>query len=366
MSTRRRQPSGPSRTRRNVSFNVEPEHLYKAVGLLFLFLVFYAHFDQITRGLLLVYAAAIVAIALNELVKLVPAQRRLVSVGLGLVIFAASAFTLWTAVPALAEQLRGLTAEFPRLQQQAEQLTLWLERQTGLNVELIGSQTGSFLRALFTQPDVLGTAWGLIEAVFLPVIILIGALFAVARPNERLLSPLLHVVPRDRRDDFRRLFELLGSRLRGWVKGALLSMVAVGALTALGLWVIGVRYSLLLGVISGLLEIIPFAGPFLAGAIAVSVAILDDPTLALWVALLMLVIQQLESNFITPLVMSRAAEVHPFVTLFALFFFGSLFGFLGIILSVPLVLLVWTMVEVLWVERAINAERDHIEPIVRE
>jgi predicted PurR-regulated permease PerM len=345
---------------------LQPEHLYKAVGLFFLLLVFYNFFDSLARVLLLVYAAAILAVALNVLVGMAPGHRRLVSAGLGVLIFGGIALGIWFAIPILASQFRGLVSEVPRFQEQLRQLSEWLQAQTGLNVEVLGTGAQAFLSDMVTDVEVVGTAVGVIEGIFLPLLIIIGALYAVAKPNERLISPLLNAVPRDRRDSFRRLFELLGIRLKGWVKGTLIGMLAVGTLTTIGLWAIGVQYALLLGVISGMLEIVPILGPWVAGAIAVGAAFIDDPSKALWVAILMLVIQQLESNIITPLVMSSVAEVHPFVTLFAIFFFGSMFGFFGVILALPLVLLIWTVAEVLWVERAIGAGRDVIDPLVRE
>lgn len=345
---------------------IGPEHIYKAIGLFFLFLIFYAHFRPLSRVLLIVYAAVTLAIAMNVIVGLVPRHRKLVSGVLGVTIFATLGVSLWLAIPMLTGQVRGLAGEVPRLRARLEVWSEWLREQTGLNIDLFGLETQQFVTNMIADAEVIGTATGVVEAVFLPLVILIGAIYAVAKPNDRLLSPLLHVVPPDRRESFRRLFELLGKRLRGWVKGTLLAMLAVGLLTGIGLWIIGVRYVFLLAVVSGLLEIIPIIGPWVAGGLAVTVAFVDDPSKAIWVALLMLAIQQLESNVITPVVMSQAAEVHPFVTLFALFFFGSLFGFLGVILALPLVLLVWTTIEVLWVERAIASDGDRIEPLVRE
>ena len=96
------------------------------------------------------------------------------------------------------------------------------------------------------------------------------------------------------------------------------------------------------------------------------VALLDDPAKAPWVALAAIAIQQIEANLITPFAMSREAEIHPFITLFALVFFAGIFGFLGMLLALPLVLLVWTVVQVLWVERAIDTDRDPITPVVEE
>ncbi|MEX2584089.1 MAG: AI-2E family transporter, partial [Gemmatimonadota bacterium] len=344
----------------------EPGHLYKAIGLFFLLLILYAHFDPITRVLLIVFASAILAIALNVLVELVPQYRRAVSALLGLLILAAIGAAFWFAVPALAGQLRGLSAEVPRFQEVLQRWSEWLQDRTGLNVQLVGEQTQGFLGDAFGSAQILGQAMSLVEGIFLPFVIIIGAVYAVARPNERLLNPLLRAVPADRRDSFHRLFSLLGIRLKGWVKGTLISILVVGLLSGIGLTLLGVRFAFLLGVISGLSEIVPIIGPWVAGAVAVAVAVLDDPTKAMWVAGLMLVIQQLESNLITPLVMAKAAEVHPFITIFALFLFGSIFGFLGILLALPLVILVWTIVEVLWVERAIHAAGDSIEPVVEE
>ncbi len=345
---------------------IHPEHLYKTAGLVFLFLLFYSHFDAISRVLLMVYAAAIIAIALNVLVGLVPRHRKSVAVALGLLIFGCAIAALWVGVPALTRQVRSLVGELPRLEEQLASWSVWLRERTGINIQLYGERTRAFLADLVGGAEAFGGAWSIIEGVFLPFVLIVGALFAVARPNEKLLNPVLHVVPRERRDSFRRLFALLGERIKAWVKGTLLGMLAVGALTALGLWLLGVRYALLLGLVAALLEIIPILGPWVSGAIAVGVAFIDDPSRAIWVALLMLAVQQLETSLITPLVMAQVADIHPFITLFSLLFFGALFGFPGVILALPLVLLVWTVVEVLWVERAMKAEDDQIEPLVRE
>jgi predicted PurR-regulated permease PerM len=349
--------------------SIAPEHLYKAVGLLFLLAVIYRFFEPITRVFLIIYAAAILAIALNVIVRLFPIERRIVAAGLGLSILASLGLLLWWAVPALMEQVQGFTRDAPRHQAQIEQWLAWLGERTGMNIDLFGERSQRFFRDFLSSmqgENFLGRAVGLLEILFLPLVILFGALFAVGKPNDRLLAPLLRAVPRDRRLAFRRLFELLALRLRGWVKGTLMAMVAVGALMTLALTIIGAPYALMIGLFAGVVEFVPLVGPWVGGAVAVALTFLDDPSKALWVILAVLAIQQLESNVITPLVMASAAKIHPFVTLFALLLFGSLFGFLGILLSIPLVLLFWTMVEVLWVERAIDTDEDEIAPIVKE
>jgi len=348
---------------------IRPQHLYKTAGLLFLFALFYRFFDALTQVFLIAYAAVILAVALNTIVQPIPLQRRWGSALLGVVILGAIGAALWFGVPALVGQIRGFSQQVPQMQEEIHAWGEWLRRQTGLNIEVLSDRSRRYLQRLFggmQGTDLLGQASSLLEIILLPLIVLFGGLFAVANPNERLLNPVLRAVPRDRRLAFRRMFELLGMRLRGWIKGTLLAMLGVGLLSIGALYLIGVPYALMLGLANGLLEFIPLAGPWVGGLVAVLVAFTDDPSKAVWVALAMLAIQQTEANIITPLAMSRAAEVHPFVTLFALVLFSYLFGFLGLLLAIPLTMLFWTMIEVLWVERAIDTDEDHIAPVVRD
>jgi predicted PurR-regulated permease PerM len=196
------------------------------------------------------------------------------------------------------------------------------------------------------------------------VLVLVGAFFLVHKPNEQLLTPLMRAVPQQRRPAFRRMFKLMGERLSAWLYGTFISMLAVGVLGVIAFYLIGTPYPLLLGVLMGVTDIIPIIGPWIGGAVAVVVTLFADPSKALWVALAVLVIQEIESNVVRPVVMSGSAKLHPFVTLLALLFFGSIFGLLGAILALPLALAVGTIIQVLWVEQTLDAGDDEIEPVV--
>lgn len=348
---------------------LRPEHLYKAVGLLFVFALFFHYLTDIVATLLLAYAAVVVAVLFNALVGYFPSKRKWVTAALGLLILASAVAVIWLGIPILMAQVRDLTGRVPEFEQTLRAAEQWIKANTGLNIPLVGPKAQEFLQNNFLssgEGDLLSRASGALGVLVVPLLILFGALYAVGNPNERLLNPLLRAVPRDRRLAFRRMFQLLGERLMGWAKGVLIAMVAVGILSFVLFLLIGVPNALLLGLIAGLMEAIPLLGPWVGGSIAVIVAFLDDPTKALWVALAALAVQQFESNLLTPWAMSRAAEVHPFVTLFSLVLFGYMFGFLGILLAIPIVLFLQTVIEVLWVERAIDTDQDRIDPIVEE
>jgi len=348
---------------------LRPEHLYKAVGLAFVLALVFRFFPQISRGLLLLYAAAIVAVLFNSVVRRFPVQRKWMTAALGIVIMVTIVGLLWIGVPALLGQFRNVAAQAPQVEVLLGEAEAWIHANTGLTVELVGADVQGFLREAFLTASgggVIGRAGGLLEIFLVPLLIVFGGLFAVGKPNDRLLSPVLRVAPRDLRPSFRRILELLGIRLMGWLKGTLIAMFAVGALSVAAFSLIGVPNALLLGLLSGVTEFIPLVGPWIGGSVATVVAFLDEPQKAIWTGIAATVIQHLESNLITPWAMSRTAQLHPFVTLFALVFFGSLFGFLGILLSIPLTLFFWTVIEVLWVERALDTGDDRIAPVVEE
>jgi predicted PurR-regulated permease PerM len=337
-----------------------PAHLYRAVALAFLLALVYRYWDALAQVFLLGYAAAILAVILNALRRRLKVKRAWLAAGVGLLVVGSVAALLAVGTPLLVEQARGVIQTGPELQ---EQITRWeqqIQQRTGMRIHLPDPSR------MLGGANLAGRAATVAEVLFVPLILFFGGLFALANPNDRLLTPLMRALPEDVRLAWYRILQLLGARIIGWAKGTGTAMLGVGALSITAFWLIGVPNAVVLGLLNGALEFIPLAGPWLGGITAVLIAFLDDPQKALFTAVAALAIQQIEANLITPWAMSRSAEVHPFVTLFGLVLFGSLFGFLGILLAIPLVLLVWTLVQVLWVERAIDTDRDRIAPVVEE
>lgn len=341
------------------------ERLYRFAGLLFLLAILFTYFDAISRVLLIAFVGAIVAVAYNAVVTRLPLRRNLALVAVVLLTLGSLGVSAWLGVTALITQFRQLKDDFPVIVEGVED---WVQNATGLELDLLGPRARTAVAEMFGFSDgasVLAGAFGILEVIGIALLVLVGAFFLVHKPNDQLLTPLMRTVPADRRPAFRRMFHLLGERLAGWLWGTLIAMLAVGLMGFAALYFLGTPYPLLLGVLMGLTNVVPIIGPWIGGAVAVGVSLFNDPGQALWVAIAVFVIQEIESNIVRPVVMSSSAQLHPFVTLLALLLFGSLFGVLGAILALPLTLAIATVVQVLWVEQTLDAGDDEIEPVVR-
>lgn len=134
-------------------------------------------------------------------------------------------------------------------------------------------------------------------------------------------------------------------KLGRWLGGQLILSLIVGAMVFLGLWILGVRYSLILGILAGILELVPYVGPIFIGIVAFLLAISESWILGISTAALFLIIQQLENNLIIPAVMRKAVGLHPLVVVISMLAGFQIAGFLGLILAVPTAVVIQEIIE---------------------
>lgn len=152
---------------------------------------------------------------------------------------------------------------------------------------------------------------------------------------ENLLNRFVGMLNVRAKERVRRLAETMERQLGGWLRGQLILMILVGTLSYLGLLALGVEYAVPLAVIAGLLEIVPVLGPILSAIPALLVGFGTSLWLGVWVAVLYVIVQQLENSLIVPNVMGRAIGFSPLLTLLILFAGGQLFGIGGAVLAIP-------------------------------
>jgi predicted PurR-regulated permease PerM len=145
-----------------------------------------------------------------------------------------------------------------------------------------------------------------------------------------------------------------GVALRLWLKGQLVAMALVGLLTGLALWLIGLPSPVGLGLIAGFGEFIPFLGPILGAVPALVIAASQNTQMLLWTAGAFVLIQQIESNLISPLIQHRTVELPPVLSLLAVLAFAAVFDAIGLVLAVPLTVVLYVIIKKLYVRETLG------------
>jgi predicted PurR-regulated permease PerM len=309
---------------------------------------------QLLNVLLLIFGAIVVAIVLRSIAGL--AERHLplgntaaLALACLLILALIAAFTILLGAQ-IAGQVATLAQELPK---QVDALGDWL----GVSAlpERISRQAEEFATRGNVVQNVAGYTTGLIGVLANAVLVVVAGVYLAARPRFYRDGCLL-LFPQRIRDNVAAAADNAGRALQLWLVGQLIAMVLVAVMTTAGLYLIGMPSALALGVLAGLAEFVPVAGPILSVIPAVLLAFAHDGGTVIWVIALYLVVQQVESNVILPFVQRRTVDLPPALTLFALVAFGVLFGPLGIVLATPLAVLTYVAVKQLYVRDTLEEE----------
>lgn len=310
---------------------------------------------QLREVLLLIFAAVVLATTLNRL------ARRFQSLGIkrGLAVLLAVAIFwvgvvcfFWLIVPPFVQQFHELTYRVP---QGFERFNVWVdERRTYIPPQLlpyIPDWNGLIEQAQPLFNRLLGNSFafvsGSLEVVLKILLVLVLTGMFLANPHDY-RKVFVRLFPSFYRSRVNGILNQCEISLAGWITGAIIAVAVVGLMSLLGLSILGVKAALALAVLAGFMNLIPNLGPTMSVLPAMAIALLDNPWKALAVLLLYFVIQQVESNFITPVVMAHQVSLLPAVTLISQLFFVTFLGFLGLFLALPL-----TVVAKIWVQEVL-------------
>jgi len=184
-------------------------------------------------------------------------------------------------------------------------------------------------------------------------LILVLAIYVGADPALYHIG-LMHLFPHGSRQRAGMVLTRVATVLRKWLVTQLIAMLVIGIVSTLVLLMLGVKAAVALGVIAGLLEFVPTVGPILAAVPAIAMGFLDSPEKALTVGLAYLVIQQLEGHVLIPLLMKEGMDLPPALTIVAQAVMALLFGFLGLMVAVPLLAVVIVPIKLLYVQGVVG------------
>ncbi len=176
---------------------------------------------------------------------------------------------------------------------------------------------------------------GQIVGFFLSLFLAFALAFFVLRDLPTLKSEILALPGPARREESFKLAADVTDVLEGFIRGQSFIALIVGVMTALGLWLLGVPYALVIGLIAGVTNLIPYLGPVVGGAVAAISAAFVSPILVVWTILYIILIQQVESLFLQPRIMSGQVHLHPVLVILSLLVGATLFGLIGMLFAVP-------------------------------
>lgn len=157
------------------------------------------------------------------------------------------------------------------------------------------------------------------------------------------------LIPEDRKAEALLVGRRLNRTIGGYFRGQLLVATIVGILSGIGMAAIGLPFWIVVGVIAGVTNMIPMIGPWIGAIPAVVIALtMEDLSTAIWAAVILAGVQQIDNNWISPVIMQRAVKLHPAVVMLALLAGGTLLGFVGLLLAVPLVAVLKVILGHLW------------------
>lgn len=324
--------------------------LFYGIGVIFVlagYLLAYSY-----QFLLLLFASILLGIVLhdgsNKLAAKfrIPHQAALPLLLFGIILI--MGLVGWLVAPQIAKQTQQLFTEIPNA---VERFQSYLQQFSWFN-QLLGG-IPSFDKLMQNASGMLSKAGvlfsGTIGVIGNAVIIVFVAIYLAAQPQVY-VNGFVTLFPFKKRARVREVMNELGDTLAQWMLGKLLSMIIIGVATALGLSLLGVPLALVLGVIAGTLDFIPYIGPIMAAVPAILLALSESPTLALYVVLLFIGLQVLEGYILLPLIERRTVSLPPALTIAMQVLLGSLFGLSGIALATPFAAVIAVLVVMLYVQ----------------
>ncbi len=176
---------------------------------------------------------------------------------------------------------------------------------------------------------------GVMANAVLILVIVPFILFYILKDGEKFGQYIINLFNEKHRKDVQEIFRDIDKTLSSYIQGQGIVCLCVGILCYITFLIVGLDYALLLAVIAGITNIIPYVGPWIGTIPAVIVALFHSPFMALIVTLLVVVIQQIESSFIAPQVIGKKLKIHPITVMLLVLIAGRLIGLIGMILAVP-------------------------------
>jgi predicted PurR-regulated permease PerM len=341
-----------------------PRTVYRAVLLAFALVIAALIFNALATLIMATLIVVIIALPLSAFADFLKRFRIPRGIGalLGMLIgVGALGGLIALIVPAFSHEINQFVNSLPSI---VDDLRHRLAGVTGTSPSKIGKQIQSYVNNYTHHPAKLlgpaetigATVAGVIGVL---IVVLLTALYTAIHP-EPLRNGIVRVVPPQGRARAELVLARLRTAYMGWLRGLAIGMVVLGGLTYLGLLLVGLPFAAFFAVFTAVAMIIPYFGALASSIIPIVYALTISPTKAVLVAIIYIVTHQVESNVIQPWVVARTVELHPAVVAIGVLAVEQLFGFVGLIVAVPILATVRILIEELWIAPMEENRRDQL------
>ncbi len=340
---------------------ITPATLYRAVLLAFGLVVAGLIFEQLITLVLAVLIVVIIATPLSAFAGLLQRVRvpRAIGAVLGLLLgLGALGGLIALIVPVFNHEINAFTNSLPSI---VDELRRRLGHLTGTSPNNAGRQIQHFVDTYTQHPSkLLGPLTtigaGVVATVATIIVILLTALYAAIHP-EPLVTGVIRTAPPAKRPHAERILSRLRDAYLGWLKGLVVGMLVLGGLTYAGLRIAGLEFAAFFAIFTAVAMIIPYFGALISSIPPIIYALTVSPGKAVIVAVIYVIAHQVESNVIQPLVVARNVELHPALVAVGVVAVDQLFGFVGLIVAVPILSTFKILVEELWIKPVERSDR---------
>lgn len=318
------------------------------------FIYIYKNFLMVRTITLSILVAAMLAYFLNPMVKSVRKRLKisdnLAILTVFLIVILIFLILGFTVFPKTISDIKNLIIKFPEYYKQTlESINDFFNQYElfkGINLDnelIIDNISKIYKKQTANAGNLLvNSAKNVMSFVFSLVLTPIFA-FYFLKDKDKIKEKFKAMIPEARKERLIRLFSNIHNDMTKYIIGKIKMAIFVGFATFIMLLALGVEFSFVIGIITCVADIVPYVGPLMGLIPAFVFAFIDSPIKALWIFILYILIQWVENNIVGPKILSKETGFHPIVVLFLLILGAALFGFLGMILSVPIALVIKTV-----------------------
>lgn len=248
-------------------------------------------------------------------------------------------------IPVIQEQTIGIIEDLPQYWKKINNMLLGLfeydwfrsiqEQISQINSTIVNSVTNWANNLLSSTVTGLGSVFGVVTNVFVGLVTMPILLYYLLKDGEKLPYIFLSIIPTKHRKSVQTLLSKINLQISQYVRGQIMVAISVGIMFAIGYSIIGLNYGIVLGVLAGFLNVVPYIGSFLAMVPAIIIGVVSSPLMLLQVLIVFAIEQFIEGRVISPQILGSNLSIHPVTIIMVLLTAGKIFGLVGFVIGIP-------------------------------